>query len=452
MTRAQQDAAEDPIRLYLTEVRAYDRLSGEEEFAVAKSAKQTKAAFRTRLLTSDFVLRGTVALLRQATELRSRPDRLFDVAPKDSQERKRISSLLPVCLQTVEPLLRKNQEDFLLAINTRLRFDQRRHAWRRLILRRRRAAELVDDLGVRTRRILPLFEELCKLCGRMDHLHAQLNDPSAHLSAHRVRELRQELSRLMSVTQETPQTLRHRVGRTRESWRRFRASTGVLGQANLPLVIAVAKRYRNRGLSFLDLIQEGNLGLMKAVDRFDCDRGYRFSTCATWWIRQAIAQAVTVYHREIPPPPCIDSKSSREWSFRDELIRTRTSDRAIRGEYAELPAHEGKSNGRLKRQPLSIDQPIRRQSTARLADILEGHEHEPFRMLIRRTLKRDIDEALKSLNFRERQIVALRFGLMDGYTYTLREVGAIMSLSHEHVRRIEASGVRKLRPALKGYA
>jgi RNA polymerase primary sigma factor len=413
----------------LIETRAYPRLSGEEELAVARDIKRQKAVLRLRLLTNDFVLQGIVGLLRQASERRLRLDRLFDMAPKDVEERERIVSSLPVCLRTVELSVRKNREDFVSAVDRRLPFGQRRDAWRRMLLRRRSSARLVDGLGIRTSHMWSLFEDLCRLFERMDCLHGKLNHLPMQSSQERDGKLSDELGHLMDVTLETTQTLRRRVARTKSSWFRYTGSRKLLANANLPLVISVAKRYRNRGRGFLDLIQEGNLGLMMAIDKFDCDRGFRFSTYATWWIRKAIARSLANANREIPYPPNLGSNLTRGQPFRCE---------------------GAPSDAALNRRPISLDQPACIPRELRLVDIVESREHDPLRTVTLTALREDVAEALKALSYRERQIVALRFGLGFDYTYTLREVGAIMSLSYERVRRIEASGLEKLRPALNG--
>jgi RNA polymerase primary sigma factor len=306
--------------------------------------------------------------------------------------------------------------------------------------RRRKAARLIDELGVRTQYLLPHYEELCDLNTRLQDVQTQARRRSTQNSPHRTHDLQEEIVRLTRVAQETPSTLRHRMHRTERSLRQFQASTQIMARANLRLVISVAKQYRNRGLSFLDLIQEGNLGLMKAVDRFDCDRGNRFSTYAVWWIRKSVSQAVNLHHREIPTPP----------SFREGLTRTPFPGGYFGVRHAATGVSRIQSDCHATRRPLSLDQPTCSRLCSSPAEFLVSNEPAPFETLLRRDLHRQLAAAFYSLDFRGRQIIAMRFGLEDSHTYTLREVGVIMALSHEQVRQIEAKSLDKLRLALRG--
>ena len=442
------DRIDDPVRIYLMQMGEIPLLNRDEEVSAAQEIERTRTRYRHSMLASDFLLQGAVSLLRKVRDGELRLDRTVDVSVTDAAEKKHVLSKLGPNLTTLEHLLRQNRQDFLGVMSKSQPMKARRAAWRRLVLRRRKAIRLVEELDLRTQRLQPLMEKLAEISQRMDSLTLQLADVEAgRIHADKAHELRRDLRYLMRITLESPTTLRQRVARTLAYQAEYDAAKRVLSAGNLRLVVSIAKRYRNRGLSFLDLIQEGNTGLMRAVDKFEHARGYKFSTYATWWIRQAITRSIADQSRTIRLPVHMIETMSRVRAVTRDLIQQTGREPSLEetASAAGLSLEETRCVLKMTRQPLSLDQPVGDHDDSFFGEFVEDHRtDDPLHDMTQDLLKKRIAEALQGLNYREREILRLRYGLADGYSYTLEEVGKIFSVTRERVRQIEAKAVRKL--------
>jgi len=260
-------------------------------------------------------------------------------------------------------------------------------------------------------------------------------------------DLRQELRELMLVTQESPTSLRKRVLKARRHFDIYEAVKRQLCSGNLRLVVSIAKKYRNRGLSFLDLIQEGNTGLMRAVDKYEYRRGFKFSTYATWWIRQAITRAVADQARTIRIPVHMIDVLSKLRQAQKKLTQQLRRDPTCEelAEFTQVSVEEVRRVMDIGRHPVSLDRPVGEGEDSSFGEFVESSDSEnPVRCAGNGMLRDKIDELLQTLTFREREIIRLRYGLVDGYSYTLEEVGRIFKVTRERVRQIEAKAVAKL--------
>ena len=440
--------SDDPVRMYLTQMGEIPLLTRQEEIALAKQIEITRREFRHKVLECDYVMQQAVRVLRRVHQGELPFDRTVQVSVTDRLEKQQILGRLPHNLATLEVLLKRNRRDYWVATSKTRPHGQRKQAWRRLGRCRRRAVRLIEELGLRTQRIEPMINTLEDFSRRVDELKARIDE---HRKAHGPPREREpwlmEFRNILRATQETPTSLRNRVRALRRVYAQYQRAKRGLSEGNLRLVVSIAKKYRNRGLSFLDLIQEGNAGLMRAVDKFEYRRGFKFCTYATWWIRQAITRAVADQSRTIRIPVHMVETMSRVRNVARTLLQEYGREPTIEeiAARAGTPVDETRRVTAMSRYPISLDRPVGNSEDSHFGDLLpdQGAEN-PAVGAAQEMLRNRIAKVLKSLSYREREIIKLRYGLGDGYSYTLEEVGHIFKVTRERIRQIEAKAVRKL--------
>ena len=440
--------SDDPIRMYLSQMAEIPLLTREEEIALAKKIEITRKQFRRTLLESDYAMRATVQTLHRVHSGELPFDRTIKVSLTERLTKEQITARMPHNLRTLDVLIRQNKSDFELLVRKSTSPRLKAEVRRRFISNRRKCLELVEELSLRSRRVTPLLKHLEEISKRMNFIRTRLAELGHDaVSRDEAADLRQEQRELMLVTQESPTSLHNRMVKARRHFEEYEATKRQLSSGNLRLVVSIAKKYRNRGMSFLDLIQEGNTGLMRAVDKYEYRRGFKFSTYATWWIRQAITRAIADQARTIRiPVHMIDVLSKlrqAQKSLTQDLKREPTYEEISK--FTEVPLEEVRRVMDIGRHPVSLDRPVGEGEDSSFGEFIEdGDSHNPVRSAASSILRGKIDELLKTLTYREREIIRLRYGLVDGYSYTLEECGRIFKVTRERVRQIEAKAVAKL--------
>jgi len=439
---------DDPVRMYLTQMGEIPLLKRDEEIRLAKEIEDTRRSFRGKVLECDYALRLVVEQIRRVEKGDLPFDRTIKVSVTENLEKDQILGRMQANLKTLDRLIDRNRDDYRKLVKAKGNRAKQREIYREMKARRRKCVRLVEELSIRTQKIIPLMKRLEQIGPRMIATREEIRSLDGKPERREdFGNLVKERKDLMLMTLETPGTLTRRLAKMTERFRKYEEAKRQLSGGNLRLVVSIAKKYRNRGLSFLDLIQEGNTGLMRAVDKYEYRRGFKFSTYATWWIRQAITRAIADQARTIRIPVHMIETMSKLRNVQKKLLQEKGREPTIDevAKYANITIEEARRVMKISRHPISLDRPVGESEDSYFGDFIEDDSVEsPINAATQEMLKDKIDQVLKTLTYREREIIKLRYGLGDGYTYTLEEVGRIFKVTRERVRQIEAKAVRKL--------
>ena len=458
--RSESSVIDDPVRMYLKQMGQVPLLTREQEVEISKRIEEAEDHAKRLLHRFGFAPQAYFEMVDRLKTSRERFDRVItdkqEGEKREGDKReigrdKYFGEIIPKLNKSVpraQTMVRDRFRSLLATRQSKADMEKRQKAF---VQAREKLAILLDDFFFKQKAIEDFAVHADELCRRFEERMRRIRELEKHKSAAKqaqAKELRKELRRMEEEQCLCAEDFKVQHQELREWLRKGLKAKSEMVEANLRLVISIAKKYTNRGLSFLDLIQEGNMGLMKAVEKFEYQRGYKFSTYATWWIRQAITRSIADQARTIRIPVHMIETINKLMRIQKQLVQTfgREPTPEEIAEDMNLPVDRVRAVLKMAQQPISLQSPVGDSEDTHFGDFIEDKTAEnPSEMTAYSLLKERLQDVLGTLTDREQEVLTLRFGLADGYSRTLEEVGKKFKVTRERIRQIEAKALRKMR-------
>ena len=455
---------DDPVRMYLTQMGEIPLLKRAEELLLAKKIEISRHRYQKYVFGSGLALGVTVKVIDDVMRGEMALDKVVKVTPSNNEEisKEDVFRLVRTNQATLRMIHIETSRDFSKLLGEELSERVSEKICSRVRSRNGKGSVLLQELILKKPVVNQLRHELKTLHRKMNSIEnekAKIEQARKRgkrklrsCEKNRMAELDARLQEYELPALEPMTELEARMVKIDKWHTEYEIAKRKLSGGNLRLVVSIAKRYRNRGLTFLDLIQEGNTGLMKAVEKYEYRRGYKFSTYATWWIRQAITRSIADQARTIRIPVHMIETMRKVRNATRELIQKNGREPTIKEISQKLDITEEATRKVIKisKHPISLDRPIGDSDDGFFGDFIEDKGTvSPVNAATHEMLKEKLGDVLGTLTYREREIIKLRYGLGDGYTYTLEEVGKIFKVTRERVRQIEAKAIRKLQHPIR---